>query len=1587
MNVKQFFLIALTTLTCTSISAGSALLAKMAQEADVQKQTNLFFSVFPDPATTYPTLTQVDEVVTQIFDHTLGLPETLLRPLRRFYAYLKQRAVNEHLATVMVQEGKKQISFLSALSNATEQLQIAQLHKDTEIIPTWTNRIATLTKQKQEEVSKLGPNIVDLCRKTKEWQNHLKIFLTNSFSYEYQLLGNINQDEIKMFTSIPQFETAYYSGMYATLRNDAEYVRIFLVMSDVLRQRVKPQCVDWHNLTDLELYDEIEKFKKTDFYKFAKQFETISSQTVTTSLQHFSLNGSSVAPGYADYLTCTQGAGESPIVTASLGLNSLFSIKNNVPALTSMGSFLLKEGTITPPRGAPYPGLIRTENFDKLFDENIDGRGRIPSALFMELLSFNAINLLNQNNSYLFNQANLADTMQRLNQLKTTQSANLSAFPNVIFYQPEDQLFLEDINTLTAEVITPASVGAAQPACNAVARFFRGDYDGAIDHALKKAGEALGAALLVGTLCFFAPMLLPVAIPAMITAAAFSFAGDNQIDDAFANTVDKLYNITVKAAEDTWKCVKAVGGDVSEIFHGHFLAGLDDILDDTLTGVVALGCDIGNAAMALVDGVAQVATAIVSMGASVLGTVVGVIMQDPQLGTDLAGTIDSVANIVISAIQDYTDMLIQSTEDVVVLSLEAVILLTKVIVDTVGAFLTGNFKHLGNAIIDPVNEFLQDTVSAVLGMVSLTGKFISDALKNIMVAVAYLTAALTDIVDDLAAGVAEFGVFIAEGPEAAAAEHASVMAEMNKHRRLISAIVGTVLMVLVTAVTLGSAGWLAAGLMFALTIGMMIPTIVGANQQDMDASAQLESQEAFLVSFREYVQQCGPAQAALQQNLLSETGLRLQEQAYNADRGLVYYQNYVNNSLNTTHAVQAYQTSSFCDILTTPDITNYPPNGMLPADPGYSYGIQTNRMDLNPSQGFRVYNAQRGTFAQEIATLPASLVTSEQSNNSFSAPATSSSLTQHFITQKDLCNFTTSNKTVTVRWRVIYESQGDFYIGIYLNKNYLDTKFLNLLHSNFENIAQNTSAYDEKTFNNAWLPLKTFNTYLYSFDHLAQAFVCYRNKSTQSIPALGIYQHLGKGFLSAKNQPSQTAWFKRGTWYIMTATATDNQITVAFSQEDNPAIKWSSSAPLQPLAPSDIIPYDTLMAKLQYSPQQQFTGSFGIITSGAAVEYELLTPQQSVTQTSQRQTSNLSVASSIQNAESSVNGLTPPIGELQREQQWVQALEKNINPTFGNWKFTAFSDDLTVAQGTYVYATPSTKLSSKKSLTDFVVSIANPQPASAIASIGMNLLNSPAQLGKAITSNTQYMISLVTGNCYDVRGNLKMTYPDALPAYLQQNPKLPSQLSAAIAHATQAYYTAEVGGFVFQNVTVTGVLAALKKDVFIYTCPSFTQYLSGLDYLVFMNIPQGGTPGTTQSLNPLSKTNSINSAISLITGTVFNLVTGTAQTPIQQLPLSVWKNITLTPSGATYPSTLQTYQSFIDGKTLNLLQHQINSYTTTKNAAQQALIQAQLNPPQPITPPLPAVPPAPVPSMANLQSLFGPSTTGGSGGGGFSFSG
>lgn len=1546
MKIRTILAIALLGVS-PLLTAGSAFLEQLATETNVQNQINMFFTVFPDPATTYPTLTEIDSLVSLVFEQTLGLPSSLMGPIRSYYAYLKQNAVNGQLLQIMVPNpnGKGQLPLPFALNNAQEQLQIAQQYNDTSSVASWTAQIATLNTQKQQAVSTLGPQIVDLCLTTTDWQNHLKIFLANSFSYELQLLGDINQNEIKMFSFIPQFETSYYSQTYTALRNDSEFVRIFLVMTDTLRQRVLTQCKDWQTITDpAALYEAIETFKESDFYQFAKQFETISSQTQLTPLQHFALipgtgeNPPSVPQGYSRFLTYTQTAtGQAPVVTPALGMNPLFSITNNVPSLTAFGSFLLTEGIVTTTitgttsssSATPAYGLNPTPNFEKLFMENPDGAGSLPTALFMELLSFTAINLLNQNNGYLFNQANLADTMQRLSLLETNTA--LASFPNLIFYKPQDQLLLEDINALSVAPIPGPSGGTATPA-----NFWddlASPFEDAYNDVIKPAG-----------------------------------------DDIYNDVIKPVYNNVLKP--------------IGNVITNDIPAGLDDFghyvqagTSWALNGVIYLAKAAPafiqkgiNEAQNLVNKVAQVAEKYAAIGFSYVGKAVAFITQDPQLGDDISGLLDSVADLLLDATADLTNLAIQVEGNLVKLSVEGVALITTTVVGTINAVVTGNYSSLGDTLKDAANSFAQDIVSSLLSSLTLCGTFVKDALKNVMVGIGYLTASLTDIVTDLAEGFAALGVLIATGsPAAAKTELDSVRHTMNEHRRLISSIVGTVLMIAITVATLGTAGPLMAVAMVGLTVAMMVPNMMGGNQQDLDAMAKLKVEQDLVASFSTYVQQCGPAQQAIQTTVLAETTARLKEQTINANRGLLYYENYINNSLNASRAVQAYQLSSFYDVLITPDTINFPPTGLMPADPGYPVGIQTNRLELNPSQGFRVYNAGRGTFAQEIATIPASLLTQEQQTNTFSTAAKSSSISQHFITQKDLCNFITAQQTVTVRWRIIYESEGDFYIGIYLNKNYLDPNFLHFLHTNFENVAQSNTTYNQQAFDAAWKPLKTFNSYLYNFDYLAQAFVCYRNTDTNHTPALGIYQHLGAGFISQKNQPSQPNWFQRGTWYIMTATATDTQITVAFSQENDPTITWKSQATIQPLATNDSIPYDTLMSNVNYTSKNSFTGSFGVITSGAAVEYEILTPQASVIQTPQRQTANTALTQIM-------TSIGSPASEVAREQQWMQGLAGNTNPIFGNWKLTALSD-LSIAQGIYAYSTPSTNLGLTAPLSDFVVSLANPPAASAVATVGLPLVGSSAQLGQPITTNTPLVVSIVTGNAYNAQGSLVMSYPDALAAYQQQSNPLPTELLSAINAATQAYYAKETKALIFQNVTVTGVLPALKKDVYIYSCPSFTQNLSGSDYLIFVNIPSGGIPGMSQGLAPLAPTNTINSAVSLVTGIVYNLVTGTPATQITQLASSGWNTISITAAtGPTYPNTISTYQSLLDAATLSLIQNQTTSYQAAKLKAQQAAIAKQQAQSLPVTTPVTPPTTGTIPSGPSfLPNIFGPST--GTGGG------
>lgn len=1509
-----FFLASITGFAFGSSIPTLATSAQLPSSDDTMAQITKFFSVFPDPATTYPTFTQLDNAVDTFFGDTLGLKQdsAIMDPIKRYYAYLKQQAAQECIERTSA-PGNSSESLAQTFQNAQEKLEIARHYKDTADITHWEKEIATLTSFTTTVIEReVAPNAIAACRETESWQNHLKMFIANSYAYEVTLLGDINQDEIKMFSFLPQFETAYYTAPYTNVRNSAEYVRMFLVMTDILRERALAQCTDWSGITNQQdLYDKIEEFKASDFYTLSQKLDAcfLGQDTTTTPLKYFSLipatktSAVAVSKGYRDYLECTEGpAGAAPTITARPGLEPLFSITNDVPALTALGSYLLKEGSIVLPKSSPYYGLTPTTNFSKLFAENEAGVGHVPTKLFIELISFNALRLINALIGYLFNTENLSDTLQAIYQLQNISPApfDYNLFPNPIFYQPEDQLFLEEINALTSLVVnrpTPTAGGAAP------AGFFS-----SLWHDIKSAFEELGT----------------------------------ELKSEFKKIGSDLWH-TVQAAGDFFVDLGHFSEDLGKGFY--YLTGISALVNHTSyqggeagsyfdaagASIHKMGADLMN----IVSNVCDVAQQVVNMAGSIIAATVNSI--DPNLGTNWGNMFDQIGALAIGFIQDGTNFLIGVTASAVALAFEAIVMIVEAVVGVIG--LLGGKTQGFEALETTGAYFAKDLVTSILQAVTLFLDMIADALKNLMKAIGYLTAVITQLVIQIG------GAIMGLESMATGGSFWQGYNEVRDHTRLISAIVGLVLMTIITIATMGTATgpMLAVGVgMLLLGTAMMAIGVVGANQQDIQANSEQHSQKEFLTTFAGYVHASEPAQYSVQAQMLNEMTMRLQEETTNSDRNLVNYQNYMNNVLNTMRSMQAYQLGSFYNILLTPDTVNYPPLGLVPGDTGYNYGIQTNRFDLNPSAGFRVYNSERGTFAQEIATLPAPLSAPLSVNDSFSSAATktTASTCQHFITQKDFSNINSGPLTVTIRWRVIYESGGDFYIGIYLNNNYLDTELLNKLNTNFETVSQQRFSSSSQQFLAAWNPLNTINRYLLDFDNLALAFVCYQNEQTTNTPALGIYEHSDKQFIVQNQQPSgweKNSWFKRGTWYQMTAQLNGTTLETEFSMEEDQNINWTGQASTTALAANDYIPYQALYQTIPgYYPRHNWSGSFGIITSGAAVEYEVIYPVQTPVLTQQR------IISDTKTVLPMLTQAGLPATELLREQQWDKTFKQNLTPLFGGQQLVPWSE-IGIAQGIYVYLRTITG-ENKKPITDYVVALANPSQTSLIQGIGQSLLGT--QIGQPFNSGTQYIVSLVTGKCYNNQWQLYLTYPDALAAY-QASTSVPPQLSNAINQSIHAYYVTEEKSSVFQNVTVVPVKSAFASDIAIYTCPSFTECLSGLDYLVFIQYPDNGQLGTAQQL-PLSadsqsNNNTINSALSLVTGLLFPINTSNG-TQITSLAYGNWSILTIAPSqGGAFSNPFSTYQQYLskDPTLIAAITNQTNAYNTAVNAQAAAQLAAQ----------------------------------------------
>lgn len=1477
----------------------STYVAYSAQSAPVNNQAIAtqtmieFFSNMPQ-AVLFPS--DYTTTIKQVFTTTLGLPATITDPIEKLYSLLAQQATHAYIDA-------NYPTFFDTLADTTMALAKAQTANDMQEAQT---QQAALTKLKQQMMSiiqtNVAPQLTTTCLQSSCWQNYLKMFIASSFDYEVTLLSQLHTNEEQMFLYIPQFETAYYSDAYVKLRNGSETLRIFLIITDQIRQRILPLITDWHSLAPSDLYDKIQTFKTTDFYTLATRFHEATTADPVV-IKSPLMDGSNIARGFKQYVYLDNN---TPTVVPSFA--SIMTISQGQLSLVGAGTLLFKEATLQDKTGSSYATLVTSQYFPKLFQST--GAGYTPTDLYMELLIIEGAKMLVGATSYLFNRENVADTMQKLSTVDIASrglatNSTSSAFPTFLMYQPEDQLLLEDLGTCIAQnnALNPDTQLSAESFWHDLCHAFRHAFD-AIGHAFATAAEAISHSI------------------ENIAKKVGDFVV--HIATAVADVGKSLYYLT------GLNCL--VSGMAGDGFNHYSLSNFNKYLADSASQLSDCVDDITS----IVSDVASVAEDVVNLSATIVGQVAGAILMDPQLATDLTGLIDTIADTVINLTANTVNFFVKAVGDYVVLSYEGIETLTRVIVDT----LTGNIAEAGQAL----SQMVHSVVSSILNLASFVLSSLGSALKSVMTAIAYLVSCITDVVIDVSGYLA--AAFTGNWQENWKMRHT-----LSEHRQLMNAIIMTGLAVAITVATFG-AGAEMGGAMIALaiaggvmTVGMSVLQIMSAVQQDTQSTQRTDAQIEFLTQYEPYVMNNVRVTTAMQNKIYAESLLKFETQENNQERGLVYYQNYLNAYYNNTYAIQAYNLSSFYNVLLTPDGSTGQNPGIAPGDAGYWYGIQTQRYDINPSRGFRTYQVATNTFTQEIAAAPApsSTITTSTSTSVASALIMApgqQSTTQSWLNQRDNTLATAQDlKNIDIRWRVIYDMDAPFYIGIYATEKYIDPNQLQALHANF--LAQQTTNPSASQFTPTWKALSTYNQALLSFNDDAKCCVMYKGMD-QVAPLVGIYEHNQKGWLAT----SSTIPYERGAWYRMQVTleaqsATTSQLTAQCWKEETPGMSyaqaqhtWTYGAIVQR---AQVLPAfntqetQTLTTSTTSTGKQtwtagwhvptpalatqttQYAGSFGVITSGAAVEYQILSPQPTIQITAPRTASNNQVAQDLQN-----NGVTP--NEQTRERTWQKSFEELLYPVFGEETLNP-ANQTEIQSGIYIYTTNNTQLN--KGVTDYVVFLSALTP-----------VLQPTNIGVSIQSNPQYIVSLITGNVYDTKWQLQsQTYPQAFDVFRQNNSVAP-QLLTTIQKTVQNYYTYEAGPFAFANLTLTGVTSAFATGAFIYTAPSLTPELSGTDYFVtaYFDATQNNITNSNLGLNP-NQNNPINALISLVTGTMFTLDQNGST--ITSLQLSQTRFIQITTTTTSYPMLYTTLQTSIPMSIQTSINAQQTVYKNAVAAAQQ----------------------------------------------------
>ncbi len=1527
-----------------------------------------FFSVFPEVTGSNSLLPSLDKAINFIYQDTLHLSPVILEALRKLYGFIQSQVLDAKL--VKEQE---------VINTLLQKIEIASSKNDP-LLSTYRQQLLQAQNNYALQKSNLDSTIIKLCLESDFWQQYLQCLVAASFDYEQFLLSNVHEEEKQIFNFIPTFELSYYTDAFIGLRINSEIVRMFLIVTEMLRNRAINQSTNWKGLTDpSKLYDSIIAFKTTPLYTSQLSFTqaTFGNKTFTipSNITLVDSSGNIIA-GFKDFLISVKDNNGKYIAIPHKNIERMLTVNPSTGnlSITNFGSLFLE---FQPSSGSMGPSLKYTSMYNKLFKETPSGNF-LPTPLYMTLIGFSGIKLLNNALEYLFNTANLESTMSLLATLKPSYFTD---FPLIISYQPSDYPYLDNINFLKSGAViksnnTSTKEGTPQPQGGSIKKAFN-----TVGKGIKKAANVTGNGI----------------------ATSAKRAGNgiaNGVVNNANNFVNAMIEVEKRASQEFKKAANDIQGDFVDL--GKNVAGM--VSNVALAGVyydTGLACltegisysesqrkanklvikginQLNNAvkeSIDIIDRVGQTAKAVGHVVGSSVGQTVGFILGGGMISKDLSGALNAAFDAVIDVAVALHEFAILRTVVPLQLTAEAILFISQTMVNLVTAPFLETMGGTPFAGMGSLGEnFLNEIVISILRPLKIAGNGLMAALNGIMQVTAYLAGAILDLVVNIGGGCAALAATTYGGDMTTAFN--KIDTAVNNHRRVIISCISAVILTVIGLVGVPFTGGASVGLivgasMAVIGAGMMAMMAVGENLQDEEAVINKAKQRDFLVAYAKFVDENALTTEATQNLLIEDVNNQFNDILRNQERSLIYYQNYINNSINSSVDISAYGIGNFYNQILKP----HPTTGIPLADPGSSYGIQTNRLALNPSQGMTLYNIQRNTFAQEVASMPKQIIQDEKNN----ALEINDSPTQFWINQKDLsCIESGQELAAEIRWRTLNESQGAFYIGIFLSNQYIDTKALSDLYQNIDNLQSGKTEKDQITLQQAWENLNKVNNHILNINNKGKAFVLFREALTKN-PTLGIYEHQGAGWINKNIAPIS---YQTGVWYRMKMQISSNSVAVkcwedgqvepsswqgTFSVTLDPQFIYplpitSSKNQISLTAPkASVMTANTGVGKYSYNassnnwaPYQdteqitqnksQYAGSMGVITSGAAVEYEVIKPITKISISPQRQKVNALIDSEFKQ-----KGLQPKA--IDQEKAYMGALDEfNKAISFGSFSLTPISSAL-ISQGIYLYTTNQTGLSGISN--DYVVFAESIAKTTSDIGTAINLGIDPSKSPKAI-------VSLITGNAYDQNKQFIQSCSGVLSA-CQASLGIPEQIIQTIKTASKQYYTSLVSTLKFENITLTSELEAIQNNQYIYSGNSLNKNLVEKDYFVAASINQTTgliTPSSSYGQKIESNNNTINGLISLITGQVFTfmnankIITNLAGQDLLKVSITSIKNAPI------YSSLIENYTRSISSNLYQEMQQQIMLYQ--KNAITEKETTAATKPP--------TITPKPV-SQATLPSL------------------